>query len=208
MSSSFAAAFLTATVAIQGNAGLQKKLATEEAKAALPHLIGIFIQLDTDADGYLTRPQLETALTYVGLVAREELVKKYLDASAKSGVAKRATMSLGVTRRTSQAILSRVDLPTFITVTVGELGKIKSASREIDPLLKFMSIDNADPGLISVRQLRHLLVETLSPSRLDEREFRVFLETLGLTNSTLSRSAQEEKLIAIEDLKRKLILQL
>ena len=117
-------------------------------------------------------------------------------------------MSLGVTRRTSQAILSRVDLPTFITVTVGELGKIKSASREIDPLLKFMSIDNADPGLISVRQLRHLLVETLSPSRLDEREFRVFLETLGLTNSTLSRSAQEEKLIAIEDLKRKLILQL
>ena len=203
-----ARSFLAASVRLQRE--LAKRGGDGSGLKAPPdvvsHLTGIFLKVDVDEDGMINRPQLVQALSYVGITARDALVKEFMDEAARNGPSKRASVTPGpATRRLSQVAPSKIDLLTFVTVTCKELEKVKQAAKELDPLLFFMTADNKDTSQISVSQLRHLLVETLAPTRLSEAEFRVLLEALGLS-ATSSRSAQDTTFISTEKLKKKLIL--
>lgn len=199
MSDHFASRFLSTTVALHKS----RKIATLDAEPrVVEQLTGIFIYVDTDWDGFISRGELERALSFLGITPRDTMIKKYIDAAFKNS--KRASVSSGNPSRMAAHLNTlKLDLASFISVTVGELDKVKQASRDIDPLLKFMTIDNADPEQISVRQLRHLLVETLAPTRLDEKEFRVFIEALGISQSV----KLDERTISLSEIKRKLMLE-
>jgi len=48
------------------------------------HITGIFVHLDTDKDGLITRNQLAQGLQLIGLRPQEVLIKKFLVASANA----------------------------------------------------------------------------------------------------------------------------
>lgn len=204
MTDHFASRFLSTTVALHKS----RKIATLDVEPrVVEQLTGIYIHVDIDGDGFISRGELEKALSFVGITPRDTMIKKYIDTAFRNSPTKRASVSSGNPSRMAAHLNTlKLDLASFISVTVGELDKVKQASRDIDPLLKFMTIDNADTEQISVRQLRHLLVETLAPTRLDEKEFRVFIEALGISQSMPQRQL-DEKTISVSELKRRMLFE-
>ena len=176
----------------------------EDPEGIAAHLTGIFLSIDTDGDGFISKTQLVQALGNVGLLPREALLKKFVDAQLASSSRRASTVS--PTRRGTalpQAAGVKFDLITFVKVCLSETDKIKLAGREIDPLLNFMTVDNKTER-ITVNQIRHLLVDTLSPARLDEREFQTFLSALGVSPSSIK--SPNDETILVSDLKKKLLL--
>lgn len=190
---------------------------TPSSSSRSSYLSGIFISVDTDADGLITRPQLVQALALAGVLPREQTVAAFFDARRKSLVAaqppaRRASTSSASTAAALQAL---IDLPTFIVVISANLDRESrpsatssappSTASALDPLLSFMTQDNADKSMLSAAQLHHLLVQTLSPTRLGEAEFSAFMTALQLPASIKGRDRDEE-CIPVELLKSLLAL--
>jgi hypothetical protein len=195
--STFATRFVKSTTLVQ-------QQIKEDPEGIAAHLTGIFLSIDTDGDGFISKTQLVQALGNVGLLPREALLKKFVDAQLASSSRRASTVS--PTRRGTalpQAAGVKFDLITFVKVCLSETDKIKLAGREIDPLLNFMTVDNKTER-ITVNQIRHLLVDTLSPARLDEREFQTFLSALGVPPSSIK--SPNDEAISVSDLKKKLLL--
>jgi len=208
MSGAFASTFLASSVALQQLLPRRAPDLLDAPSDVLAHLTGIFVAADGDGDGFINRQQLDQALGHVGLAAREGLVKRYIDAAFRNSPARRASVSSPPSRRLSLAVapVCKIDLLSFVSVTYGEMDKVKLAAKEIEPLLKFMTMDNlhAQQDRISVGQLRHLLVETLSPTRLSDSEFRILLDALGVAPRG---SSSDSVFISLAELKRHLLLQ-
>jgi hypothetical protein len=196
MAASFATRFVKSTTLVQ-------QQIKDDPEGISAHLAGIFLSIDSDCDGFITRAQLVHALGNVGLLPREALLKKFVDAQSASSSRRASTVS--PTRRATALpqAQTKFDLITFVKVCLSETDKIKLAGREIDPLLNFMTADNKTER-ITVNQIRHLLVDTLSPTRLDEREFQTFLTALGVPPSSIK--SPNEETISVSDLKKKLLL--
>jgi len=197
--STFATRFVKSTTLVQ-------QQIKEDPEGIAAHLTGIFLSIDTDGDGFISKTQLVQALGNVGLLPREALLKKFVDAQSAAASSSRRASTVSPTRRGTalpQAAGVKFDLITFVKVCLSETDKIKLAGREIDPLLNFMTVDNKTEK-ITVNQIRHLLVDTLSPQRLDDREFQTFLSALGVPPSSIK--SPNDETILVSDLKKKLLL--
>ena len=142
-------------------------------------LKGIFSLQDTDKDGLITRQQLVKCLQLLGFTIRDKLLLKYLNPTGEKG--KRGSPSkrkAGTTNLTAYAS-AKVKLSTFISVTLKELPHLH-AGLEDDLRSLFSFMDPANTGQIAVKDLRHLLVDTLSSTRLDGEEFADVLQAAGL----------------------------
>lgn len=195
----FASKFLSSHVALQ--TALEKNKSIHVDSTFASYLNGIFIHVDTDNDGYITTSQLSQALKFIGVTPREALLKKYTDLmnqKSRRGSSSTSRMSI------SNQISTKIDLITFVGVTSGELDKVKQASADIDPLLHFMAMDNKSDQMVSIHQLHHLLVDTLSPTRLDTDEFRAFIDALGIPATKLQ--TPHDECISVAELKKKLVL--
>jgi Ca2+-binding EF-hand superfamily protein len=162
----------------------------------LYQLKGMFSVFDDDKDGHLTRSQLIKCLQLIGFQVRERLLDKYLNyrspaviaattAAATATAAGTETGTEQPTKKKKPSTLSnKVSLNTFLRVTVSELPSLHSAL-EADLRSVFEVMDESGNGEISVKDLRHLLTETITPSRLSGNEFQDVLEACGLKLSSL-----------------------
>jgi len=177
----------------------------KEGKTGLPadelsfyQLKGIFALYDEDKDGYITKAQLIKCLQLLGFQIREKLLLKYLnpppevseratsESPSKSPRGKKGTSSPSKSRKSeviksnlTALASSRVGLSTFLKVTLQELPRLhESIEADLGSLFAFM--DPAGAGTISIKDLRHLLVDTLSSTRLDGDEFTDVLEAAGI----------------------------
>lgn len=217
MASAFAARYL------QSSQDLARSETSPSSSSRSSYLSGIFISVDADGDGLITRPQLVQALALSGVLPREATVAAFFDARRKSLLAaptpptRRASAS---SASNAAALQTLVDLPTFIAVISSTLDREPRASSSpspfpsssqpstadaLDPLLFFMTQDNAEKDMLSAAQLHHLLVRTLSPTRLGEAEFAKFMTALDLPASIRSRGPNEE-CIPVQLLKSRLAL--
>lgn len=215
--STFAARYLRTSQDLALDAPGQHTPSSSSSRSS--YLSGIFISVDTDADGLITRPQLVQALALAGVLPREQTVAAFFDARRKSLVAAQppARRASAASASTAAALQALIDLPTFIAVISATLDRESrpsatsaaphshSTASALDPLLSFMTQDNADKSMLSAAQLHHLLVQTLSPTRLGEAEFSAFMAALQLPASIKAR-ARDEECIPVDLLKSRLAL--
>ena len=195
---SFALRLLNSTQVIETDKEVDNAIKT--------NLKGIFISLDNDNDGFLNRSQLIQAMNCIGLLPREPLIKKYFDACRNRDMLNDTSgNTVGNNRRQSVKVSGRVvanptttkiDMVSFVTVTIGEMDKLKLAEKELDPLFQF-EIEGSDNSKLNVQNLKHLLVDTLSATSLDASEFSIFINALGI---------KQEGDISVSELKKKMLL--
>jgi len=182
----------------------------------LTHAAAGSSDLAAASGSFLTRQSLILALNCVGIQPREALLKQYalamLDSptlseatsSSSSSSSSAAALAKRRASRPANPVLTKVNMQVFITMTAKELAlRNKSQEKDLDPLFAFMNEPGRDAESISIKQLRHLLVETLSPSRLDAREFAAFVAALNLGPANSGKS--DDVLIKIADLKRRML---
>lgn len=150
----------------------------------LYQLKGMFSVFDDDKDGHLTRSQLIKCLQLIGFQAREKFLDKYLNYRSPAVMAAAEDQVVGagdqpVKKKKLSTLNNKVSLNTFLRVTVSELPNLHS-SLENDLHSVFEVMDSMGTGEISVKELRHLLTETITPSRLSGNEFQDVLEACGL----------------------------
>ena len=134
-------------------------------------LRGVFAIEDADRDGLLTRPQLVKAVAMLGLRATDARIEAFLAHGSKK----------------------QVDLKTFLAVASAELERDTSApegpgasardgalSVEAELLELFAMFDQEHTGTVTLRTLRHLLLDVLTPERLSRAEFDEFVHYAGL----------------------------
>ena len=153
----------------------------------LRQLQGIFAIHDDDKDGKINKSQLSACLRLLGLGTREKLLLKYLNPTGSSLQKPSAKKS----NLTAFAI-SKVDLKTFLYVTVKELQSSQSKMKE-DLLFVFEFLDPNQTGFVSVKDLRHILTETMSDSNLDGNMFLNVLDAGGITVDSI----RQEKSLTI-----------
>ena len=132
---------------------------------SVPFRKAVFDALDADRDGLLTRPQLVKAVAMLGLRATDARIEAFLARGAKK----------------------QVDLKTFLAVASAELERDASApdgpgsgSVEAELLELFAMFDQEHTGTVTLRTLRHLLLDVLTPERLSRAEFDEFVHYAGL----------------------------
>jgi Ca2+-binding EF-hand superfamily protein len=163
----------------------------------LYQLKGMFSVFDDDKDGHLTRSQLIKCLQLIGFQPRERLLEKYLNYRSPAVLAAAAAATAGVVghqgrggeaetvkKKKVSTLNNKVSLNTFLRVTVSELPSLHS-SLENDLRSVFEVMDPMGTGEMSVKDLRHLLTETITPTRLSGNEFQDVLEACGLKVSSL-----------------------
>jgi Ca2+-binding EF-hand superfamily protein len=168
---------------------------------AIYQLKGIFNLQDTDNDGLITRPQLVKCLQLLGFQIRDKLLLKYLNPSGSKKSSKTVTATAAsasgkkktpVTNITAYAS-AKVKLSTFISVTLKELPALHASLEEdLHGLFEFM--DPTHSGTVSVKDLRHLLVETLSANRLNGDEFNDVIGALGVHHVQSVRQERDHEL--------------
>jgi hypothetical protein len=83
-------------------------------------------------------------------------------------------------------ISTKVDLQTFLNVTLDQLlMQNELLERDLSQLLAFAGSENSDS--VTLKDMRHLLVETMTDSRLSNKEFNEFLDGLGVNVLTQSQ---------------------
>ena len=134
-------------------------------ETTVQQLRGVFAIEDADRDGLLTRPQLVKAVAMLGLRATDARIEAFLAHGSKK----------------------QVDLKTFLAVASAELERDASApdgpgsgSVEAELLELFAMFDQEHTGTVTLRTLRHLLLDVLTPERLSRAEFDEFVHYAGL----------------------------
>ncbi len=174
--------------------GSSRNQETGETSIVKLHLTSIFISLDTDNDDFLTRAQLVDGILAAGLIPREPLVRRY--ATAMSGPCAADVdgpvdifgdkLVTAKKRNTVAApLFFKTDMATYVAITEEELRKRgPQLEEEIGQLLYQFNEPSPSSDLISVKNLRHILHETLAPTRLTTRETNEFFKSVGITIPT------------------------
>jgi Ca2+-binding EF-hand superfamily protein len=185
-----AEAFLTFDEQDEDIATLSGLGALPSDELTLYQLKGMFSVFDEDKDGFLSRPQLIKCLQLIGFQTRERLLDKYLnhrsssaETTAAVGVGAAVDQSAVPKKKKASSLSNKVSLSVFLRVTVAELPSLHAALED-DLRSVFEVMDPTGEGEISVQDLRHLLTETLTPSRLSASEFQDVLEASGLKPSS------------------------
>ena len=132
---------------------------------SLQQLRGIFSSHDHDHDNMITRAQLVDILTMIGLKPTNKLVQKFVSARSRNAPA------------------SLIDVSTFLSVVAEELPTAQDVSSELLEL--FQVFDPVDAygkrkGVVSLKIVRHIMLEALTPDRLSREEFEAFITEAGL----------------------------
>lgn len=127
-------------------------------------LKGIFLSLDDDSDGYLTKEQLQDALVLLGLNTRDKLLSKFFNISHHS-----------------KAAVLKVDLKTFLSVLSKEKEKFRDVEKDLDYIFSYL--DPHKTGQVNRQELKHFLVELDTPLRLTAPEFSKFLKTIPVSST-------------------------
>jgi hypothetical protein len=149
------------------------KVLTEnnDETAMLGHILGVFVSLDTDKDGFLNKAQLFQGLQLLGLRPNGRLIDKYIQAQMEEQ---------GAAGSAAAAVLAfKVSSSVFVNVTINELrDKKEEMWGDLDPLLSFASNGGGeDKQSMTLSQLRHVLMGVSSPSKLTEAEWDTFVES-------------------------------
>ncbi len=154
----------------------------EEEAAMQAHIVGIFVSLDTDRDGLITRPQLTQGVQLLGLRPTKQLLGQF---STDPPVQRRASV-------TSQPLISpeerlkqsKVDADTFCRVMLDEWRKVRSTiDQSLDTIFAF-ACDNdkianvSDDAVLNAVALHHIMQKVEVPTKLSDKDFHSFLELL------------------------------
>lgn len=170
----------------------------------LLQLRGMFLHHDDDRDGFLTSEQLTVCLQELGFYTRDRFVKKFCLNPNQIKVRGLTTFSF------------KTDFKTFVKVLSKEMDLLRLTYQDLTALFDFMDVNKT--GWISKRDVRHLLVEIDSSTKLSSQEYARFMKGLTFTdinnvnnmngngngNPTHSSLAANE-VIKIEDLKKHLL---
>ena len=120
-------------------------------------LRGIFAAFDENKNGRLSRRELSDALIALGFSPTEALMNKFY------------TENLQHTGKKSW----QISLPAFVTAALKHLDSAVDCTEDV--MYLFKSFDRKLSGDVSAKMVRHLLHETLVPTRLTEQETTEFL---------------------------------
>lgn len=151
----------------------------ETGETVKQQLRGIFAAHDFDHDGMLTRAQLVDVVSMLGLKATDKLVAKFFPGSSKAAA--------------PQAADKLVDLPTFVRVACEELVAAPDVVPELIELFQVFDPPNAEgkrSGTITLKTLRHIMLEVLTPDRLTREEFDDYLDCAGLKTEEFGMEGQ------------------
>jgi Ca2+-binding EF-hand superfamily protein len=151
-------------------------------------LQGIFSLHDEDKDGKINRQQLSACLKLLGFQVRDKLLLKYLNPTGDTSLSGGSKKSNNLTA----FAIAKVDLLTFLHVTVRELPSIQSKLKE-DLVFLFEFLDPKKTGFVTVKDLRHMLTETMNGNDLNGNLFLTVLEAGGIT----VESIRQEKSLSV-----------
>lgn len=160
------------------------------------YLKAIFLSLDDNNNNFLTNIQLKQAIHLVGLEPYPELLLKY---TIDSNNNQQAPGNDDV-----------IDLKTFLAVTIDELKSYNTTyDRDFDQLMQVLSFsDKYNDGseefkdYITIKDLRHILHETLTPNRLSTKEFTEFIKINGISLENPFKTNEDYKFIFSKPLKK------
>jgi hypothetical protein len=158
------------------------------------HLIGVFVMLDTDKDGYLSKIQIIQALQLVGLRPNDSLLNDFarkqtqLNASSGSGAGGSTETSSRKSVKVTHASF-KISCAVFVEITscmINDKSESAVQGNELDlkPLVEFagsiLKDDSVDSNQgISLKTLKHYLVDVETSTSLNEKDFNSFLSTLS-----------------------------
>jgi Ca2+-binding EF-hand superfamily protein len=154
-------------------------------------LKGIFLHFDNDRDGYLTIEQLGEAVLNIGFTNRNKFLTKFLPNQSK------LKMEGKFISAQESKLNFKTDFKTFITVIGKEISSLRNLESELTVLFNYVDVNNS--GYISKRELKFLLVDVMSSTRLNSTEFTKFMKSL-------KNSFDSNDNINIQELKKQLIL--
>lgn len=168
------------------------------------HLKGIFLALDTDNDDFLTRPQLLEAVQMVGLKPTDTLFRKYMLAGNAflNPQTIQATQE-GRKKPSESMVFFKTSMETFVDVTLAELERRSAHFEEDFQYLLNVLADNPEEsgGIVnevSIKDIRHILHETLAPTRLSSKEMTDFFRACQIS---LPRSGKFDESAVVVDRK-------
>jgi Ca2+-binding EF-hand superfamily protein len=154
-------------------------------------LKGIFLHYDADRDGLLLVDQLSDALQSIGFSNRNKFLVKFMSNINQQKIQGKFINS------TDSKLTFKTDFKTFIQVIGKEVESLKTLETELSTLFNFVDVNKT--GYLSRRELKFLLVDVMSPTRLSSTEFTKFMKSLKNLFDT-------DDNISIEKLKQQLIL--
>ena len=137
-------------------------------QAQLMQLRALFLHFDEDRDGFLTTDELSTALSELGFQPRERLLKKFCSNATQLKVQGLSTMAF------------KTDCKTFMHIITKEIEQLRTTAAELTTLFEF--VDERKTGFLSKQDLRFLLVELESPTRLSPQEYQRFIRNLTFSS--------------------------
>lgn len=170
-----------------------------EAEANMQaHIVGIFVSLDTDRDGLITRPQLLQGVQLLGLRPTKVLLNNFAVPERRTSAGGLPQHLLSTEDKIKQ---SKIDAVTFCRVMLKEWKRVKSTIHSsLDAIMSFARDDGVedddlgDDTVLSVASLRHLMQGIQVSSKLSEKDFLAFSELLskeacgGVTVGTLKKA--------------------
>lgn len=158
----------------------------------LQQLRGIFAAHDEDKDGLLTNSELQESLRALGFIPNDELMRKYYLERAKRDPDTMPHHSMAKSRTAKRRSMAsfRMDLASFMAASL-HLDTAESAYDEILPL--FEEIDAAGTGELTITDLKRLLNQVASPTRLSAQELDELFDAAPLLQGTL-----HDKLASVE----------
>jgi hypothetical protein len=151
-------------------------ISTEAEANMQAHILGIFISLDTDRDGLITRQQLLQGVQLLGLRPTKVLLNYFVVPAERRSSA----VLLSAEDKIKQ---SKIDAEAFCRIMLKEWKRVKSTIHSsLDAIMSFArddGVENDDLGddtVLSANSLRHLMQGIQVPTKLSEKEFLAFSE--------------------------------
>jgi Ca2+-binding EF-hand superfamily protein len=177
----------------------------------LLQLRGMFLHHDDDRDGFLTSEQLTVCLQELGFYTRDRFVKKFCLNPTQIKI------------RGLMAFSFKTDFKTFVKVLAREVYALKNTYQDLTALFDFMDVDKT--GYISKNEIRHLLMDIDSNTKLSHEEYTKFMKGISenfessdnrvgregdssIPTSGTTHSSIGNEVIKIEELKRHLLFHL
>ena len=126
-------------------------------ESELQQLRGVFAAQDADKDGFITKRELKEAILALGFSPTDELMNKY--------------HKLNISKGNNSW---KISLDIFLTGSAQFLETADDCSSDLECL--FQQFDPDGKGTVTAGTIRHLLHETLSPTRLSRQEMEEFME--------------------------------
>ncbi len=179
-------------------------------------LMSIFCAHDDDEDGYLTKDQLSSCLLMIGFPSiRENILKKYFSCEIEKGskLTESEIKSLSAAEKRNLKLAPsarKISLSSFLEVTISLLPSINerilndignlfdfitAESGERNSLLKSLS-DNYATSNLTMKSLRHVMVDSFSPSSLSKEEFASFMLYHGIQVPNISGDSDQDRCLS------------